>query len=76
MSDLSSLLGPPTAFLLVGVTFISAAALFAYMGKVWVRFRGWVYRDKEPRRYWTEVAGCFLLGVFFVGYFLSKILKH
>jgi hypothetical protein len=75
MSDTHSLLEPPHIFLIVGVAFMSAAALFAYMGKVWVRLRGWVYRDKEPRRFWVEVAGCFLLGLFFVGYFFRLLYR-
>lgn len=74
MPYLNSLLSSPTVFLTVGVAFISAAALFAYMGKVWVRASGWVCRDKAPRVFWGEIAAYFLVGVFFVGYFLSKIL--
>jgi hypothetical protein len=64
---------PDMRTLIVGIIFISAAALFAYTGKVWVRFSGWVYRDKKPRVFWGEVAAYFLVGVFFVGYFLYKV---
>jgi hypothetical protein len=73
MSDPLWLLRPPYVFLILGVISISGAAFFAYTGKVWVRFSGWVYRDKEPRVFWGEVAAYFLVGVFFVGYFLSQI---
>jgi hypothetical protein len=66
----SSLLRPPNVFLPLGIISISAATFFAYTGKVWVRFNGWVYRAKEPRAFWGEVAAYFLGGVFFVGYFL------
>ena len=64
---------PPYDLLLLGICAISAAALFACAGKVWVRFNGWVYRDKEPRPFWGNVACLFLGGVCFVGYFLYKI---
>jgi hypothetical protein len=74
MPDMNSLLKPPNVLLIVGVIFISAAALFAYTGTVWVRFSGWVDRDKKPRVFWGEVAAYFLVGVFFVGCFLSKFL--
>jgi hypothetical protein len=42
-------------------------------GRVWVRFNGWVYRDKEPTVFLGEIAVYFLGGVLFVGYFLSTI---
>jgi len=67
------LLRPPNVFLTVGVIFISAAAVFAYTGKGWVRFSGWVDREKQPRVFWGEVAAYFFGGVFFVGYFLYKV---
>jgi len=73
MSDWNSLLRPPNVFLTVGVISISGAACFAYTGKVWVRFSGWVHREKNPRVFWGEVAAYFLVGVFFVGYFWFKI---
>ncbi len=73
MPDLDSLLRPPNVFLTVGLIFICGAVLFAYSGKVWVRFSGWVSREKEPRVFWDEVAAYFLGGIFFVGYFLFKI---
>ena len=73
MPELDSLLKAPNVFLTLGAISISAAAFFAFTGKVWVRFRGWVYREKEPRVFWGEVAAYFLVGVFFVGYFFFKI---
>jgi len=40
------------------------------MGKVWVRFSGWVYRAEKPVTFWWEVALDCLIGVWFIGYFL------
>jgi hypothetical protein len=73
MPDWSSPLRPPYIFLILGVVSISASAVFTYMGKVWVRFSGWVYRDKEPGWFWWEVALDFLIGVCFIGYFLFHV---
>lgn len=64
MPDLDFVLTPPNVFLTVGIIFISGAAVFAYTGKVWVRFSGWVYREKQPRVFWGEVAAYFLGGAF------------
>jgi hypothetical protein len=73
LSDLTSLLRPPYDFLILGVISISAAAVFTAKGKVWVRLNGWVYRAKEPGWFWWEVALYYLVGVWFIGYFLFKI---
>ena len=73
MSDPFWLLKPPYIFLILGVISISAAVVFTCTGRVWVRFNGWVYRTKEPRSFWGEVAAYFLVGLFFIGYFLFEI---
>jgi hypothetical protein len=59
--------------LLLGIASICAAVVFTYKGKVWVRFTGWVYRAKEPKWFWWEVALDYLIGLYLVGQFLSKI---
>lgn len=64
------LFSAPDIFLILGVISISAAAVFTCTGKAWVRVHGWVYRAKEPRWFWWEVALYYLVGVWFVGYFL------
>lgn len=64
---------PPYVLSIIGFILIFAAAVFAYMGKVWVRFRGWVYRDKEPKWFWWEVALYFLCGIGLIGYFLYLV---
>ena len=66
------LLRPPFVFLILGIMSISAAAVFTCMGKVWVRANGWIYRAKEPRWFWWEIALDFFIGVWFIGYFLYK----
>lgn len=73
MFELGQLLRAPYIFLILGVVSISAAAIFTCMGKVWVRFNGWVYRSQEPGSFWSEVAILFIIGVCFVGYFLFEI---
>ena len=67
------LLRPPYIFLILDITSICAAAIFTGTGKVWVRFNGWVYRAKEPRSFWGEVAAYLLAGLCFIGFFLFDI---
>jgi ABC-type cobalamin transport system permease subunit len=62
----------PYIFLILGVLSISAAVVFTCMGKVWVRLNGWVYRAKEPKWFWWEVALDYLIGVCFIGYCLYR----
>jgi hypothetical protein len=73
MFELSQLLRPPYIFLILGAISILAAIIFTCTGKVWVRFNGWVYRAKEPRSFWGEVAAYFLAGLCFIAYFLFEI---
>jgi hypothetical protein len=70
---LNSLLRRPNIFLILGIISIFAATVFTFSGKAWVRFSGWVYRAKEPGWFWWEVALYYLVGVWFVGYFLYKV---
>ena len=72
MPDLSSLLRAPYIFLILGVISISAATVFTCTGKVWVRYNGWVYRAKEPRAFWGNVAAYYFIGVCFIGFFVDS----
>jgi hypothetical protein len=73
MSDLGFLLTPPYVFLILGLGCLSAAVAFTCTGRVWVRLNGWIYRAKEPRWFWWEVAIYYVGGLSFVGYFLFKL---
>ena len=46
----------PYVLLIAGVIFFSAAVVFRYTGKAWVRFHGWAYRAEEPGWFWWQVA--------------------
>jgi hypothetical protein len=61
---------PPYSLSILGAISISAATFFGCTGRVWVRFNGWVYRAKEPRAFWGEVAAYFLAGVGLIAYYL------
>lgn len=75
MPDLGSLLRPPYIFLILGVASISAATVFIFSGKAWVRFSGWVYRANKPRAFWGEVAAYYFVGICFIGFFLLTVGK-
>jgi len=72
MPDWHFLLTPPYIFLILGVMSFSAAVVWTRTGKAWVRFHGWVYRAREPKWFWWEVALNYLAGVFSIGIFLSN----
>jgi hypothetical protein len=61
--------------LILGILSVFTAAVFTSLGKVWVRFNGWVSRVKEPRAFWGEVAAYSFVGAAFIGYFLYRISK-
>src|ERR1035438_6236113 len=71
--DWNKPISSPYIFLFLGVASILAAVIWTYTGRVWVRFNGWVYRAKEPRSFWGEVAAYYLVGVCFIGYFLYLV---
>ena len=73
MSEWSSLLKPPYIFFILGIISIVAAVVFTCTGKVWVRANGWIYRAKEPKWFWWEVALDYLIGVAFIAYFLYLV---
>ena len=73
MPDLLSLLRPPYIFLILGVISFSGAVVSTYTGKSWGRFGGFVYRAKEPKQFWWLVATYYLIGAWFIGYFLCKV---
>jgi hypothetical protein len=62
----------PYGFLILGGISIAAAIIWMHTGRVWVRSVGWVYRAREPKWFWWNVALYFLVGVFFIGLCLYK----
>ena len=73
MSDPFWLLKPPYTLFDSGMIMLIMAVIYTYVGKVGLRGGGWIYRAKEPRRYWRAVAMCYLSGVFLIGLFLYEI---
>jgi hypothetical protein len=63
------ILKPPYTLADAGMLFIFLGALYTDIEKVWVRFYGWVYRAKEPKRYWVEVSMYYLVGIGLIAYF-------
>lgn len=55
----------PHIFLILGILSASAATVFTCMGKVWVRFSGWLYRAEKAGWFWWNVALYYLIWCFF-----------
>jgi len=70
MSNLGGESKSPYFLLIAGFVFVSLGVYGTLNGGVWVRFSGWVYRDKEPKTFWVEVALYYLIGVCFLKYSL------
>jgi H+/Cl- antiporter ClcA len=68
----------PFIFLAFGMFLILLGLIQTYFGKTWLRGRGWIYRAKQPIRYWSTVAMCFLCGVLSIAVFLweTHALSH
>ena len=63
----------PSILLITGILSFSAAIVWTYTGKAWIRFHGWIYRAERPTRFWWEVAMYYLGGLFLIGLYLYKI---
>ena len=64
----------PYLYLIIGAISLTAAVVWTRIGRVWVRFHGWVYRDQEPKRFWREVGMEYLMGVVLIGIFLYLVM--
>lgn len=73
MLDLHSLLRPPNIFLILGPISLAVGVISTCTGVSWARYGRVIYRAKEPRQFWEDVATCYFIGVCFIGYFLDKV---
>lgn len=73
MSDPLWLLKEPYGFFTFGMFLILLGLIQAYLGKAWLRAGGWIYRAKQPIRYWVTVAMYFLCGVLSIVFFLCEV---
>jgi hypothetical protein len=64
--------GLPYGVFWFGVFPIFLGGVYASTGQAWVRFQGWVYRAKDPKKFWWEIAWYCLGGVCCIGYYLYK----
>ena len=54
----------PHGLLLFGVSLLLLGVVYTCMGVSYERFNRWIYRSKEPKKFWWSVAGYYLLGIF------------
>ena len=73
MLNLDSLLNPKFIYFILGVIFLSAAVVSTCTGKTIARYKGWVYRAKEPSDFWWGVAIYFLAGILGIGIYLHSV---
>ena len=66
-------LRPPYIFLVLGVISLCVGVVSSFTGVTWARYGRVIYRAKEPRQFWEDVAACYVLGVCFIGYFLYRV---
>jgi len=64
---------PPYGFLIFGGFLLLLAVGGTCTGEAWARFGQVVYRDKEPKDFWTLIAIYYFCGVCFIAYFLYKL---
>jgi hypothetical protein len=72
MSDRFWFLNKPYILFTGGMFVIFLAGVYTYIGKVWVRTRC-VSGADEPKRYWSELAMLYLLGIGLIGYFFYLV---
>jgi hypothetical protein len=73
MSDPLWFLKEPYGFFTFGTFVILLGLIQTYLGKAWLRGGGWIYRAKQPIRYWVTVATCYLVGIGLIAFFLCEV---
>ncbi len=73
VSNLDSFLNPKFIYLILGLIFFIAAVVSTCTGKTIARYKGWVYRAKEPGDFWGVVALYFFGGIICIGIYLCSI---
>ena len=53
-----------------GIFLIVQGVVYTYTGKAYARFHGWVYRQEDPKGFWLEVGGAYVLGLGLIGIFV------
>lgn len=73
MTDLFASQSKPYFQLFSGFIFFSLGVHWTLTGKVRTRFGSWVYRADEPKTFWWNVAGFYIIGLFLIGYCLRVV---
>jgi hypothetical protein len=73
MPDVDSLLNPKFIYFLLGVILFIVVVISMCTGTTIGRYRGWIYRAKEPNDFWGVVAIYFLGGLICFGIYLRSI---
>jgi len=72
MDRFSYLIDRQHRFLLIGIVLLIVAGLFTLSGESFERYGRTVHRAEDPKRFWWNVATCFLAGLFFIGLYLYQ----
>jgi hypothetical protein len=73
MTNWDSLLNPKFIYLILGVIFLSLAVVSAFTGKTIARYKGSIYRAKEPIDFWGTVGIYFVGSILFIGTYLHSV---
>ncbi len=66
MDHFSYLIDQQHRLLLIGIVLLILTPVFVLSGGIFEPRSGIVYRAKEPKRFWWNVFGYFLGGLFFI----------
>ena len=72
MDHFSFLIDRQHRFLLIGIVLLVMTAVFTLSGETLERYRGIVYRAKEPKRFWWNIVFYFLATLFFIGLYFYE----
>lgn len=72
MPDLDSLLNPKFIYFILGAIFFIAAVVSMCTGKTIARYKGLIYRAKEPNDFWGVVAVYFFGAIICIAIYLRS----
>ena len=73
MPNWDALFNPKFPYFIIGVIFLTAAVVSTCAGKTIARYRGWIYRAKEPNEFWQAVVIYYLAAVFGIVMYLRSV---